>query len=366
MIRRISIAAAATLLLTAGAAGAAAPSGPRLAVVEYAGGPPRAEVKSVDENGADGMLLAGGGRRTRPLPLFLEAPSWSGDGGTLAFAGEGGKVAGSKDFVLDETQIFLVGADGSGLRPVPGTLEGRRPVLSPDGTRLAFTRVREHKREDRRGVDHVTYQSYSVWLDDLSTGRVTQLTPWRNRLMMVATSFSPDGSTLAVSRRRTARASSEVIAMPLGGGAPRVIARNATEGVFSPDGSRVAFLRLRLRTHVTGGRGKVATAAIEETTDLFVANADGSDPRRLTNTPRGIEVWPSWDPSGRRLAITRLVGGTEAGVLGFGDAVVEMNADGSCPTTVLTAKRAAYYGAVWQPGPGRGAGPIRCSSRSRR
>jgi Tol biopolymer transport system component len=177
---------------------------------------------------------------------------------------------------------------------------------------------------------------------------------------MFATSFSPDSSTLLVSRRKTARSNSEVLAMPLGGGGPRVIARNASEGVYSPDGSRIAFLRVRIRTHVTGGPRKVATAEIEETTDLFVADADGSHPRRLTDTPTGIEIWPSWDPSGRRLAITRLVGGTEAGLLGIGDSVVEMNADGSCPRTVLTGKRAAFYGATWQPGPGRAAGRISC------
>jgi TolB protein len=147
----------------------------------------------------------------------------------------------------------------------------------------------------------------------------------------------------------------------LDGGGSRVIARNAAEGVYSPDGSRIAFLRLRLGTHAVNGRnGRSGNVEIEQTTDLYAANADGSDPRRLTNTPRGVEIWPSWDPSGRRLAVTRLVGGTESGLLGFGDAVVEMNADGSCPRTVLRARGAAYFGATWQPGPGRAAGRFTC------
>jgi Tol biopolymer transport system component len=353
------------MLLATVPASAAVPPGPRLALVELAGGPLRVEVRSVDANGGQPLRLAGGGRRARPLPLPLEAPSWSGDGNTLAFAGIGGKVAGSQDFVLDESQIFLVGADGSGLRAVPGTLEGRRPVLSPDGTRLAFTRVKERKRKGPHGAERVTYQSYSVWLADLPTGAVTQLTPWRNGLRMAADSFTPDGSTLAVTRRK-GHGKSEVLAVSLNGGGSRLIARNASEVAFSPDGTRIAFLRFRQRTHAVSRRGKKAITEVEQTTDLFVADADGRNAKRLTKTPRGLEVWPSWDPSGSRLAVTRLVGGTEAGSLGFGDAVVEMNADGSCPTTVLTARLAAFYGATWQPGAGRGAGPISCSGRSRR
>jgi Tol biopolymer transport system component len=361
VIRRALIAAASLLLLNAAGAEADAPPGPRLAVVEYGVGPPKLVVKSVDAKGADPRHLAGGDRRARPLPLPGEPPSWSGDGGTLAFAGVGGKVAGSHDFVLDEPQIFLVGADGSDLRPVPGTLDGRRPVLSPDGTKLAFARLRERKRKGPHGAETIADRSSSAWLADLVTGAVTQLTPWRNGLTASPSSFSPDGSTLLLSRTKSSRARPEVVALRLDGGGSRVIARNAAEGVYSPDGSRIAFLRLRLGTHAVNGRnGRSGNVEIEQTTDLYAANADGSDPRRLTNTPRGVEIWPSWDPSGRRLAVTRLVGGTESGLLGFGDAVVEMNADGSCPRTVLRARGAAYFGATWQPGPGRAAGRFTC------
>jgi Tol biopolymer transport system component len=359
MIRRASILAAAMLLAAAGAASAAAPDGPRLAVAELSGKPARLEVKSVEENGGGALVLAGGRRHARPLPLPFEALSWSPDGGNLAFAGVGGKVAGSKDFILDESQVFLVGADGSDLRAVPGTLEGRRPVFSPDGTKIAFTRSKERKHEDSHGVEHVRYRSHSVWIEDLTTGVVTQLTPWRNGLTIAADSFSPDGAALAATRRRGPKAGSELVALGLDGGGSRVIARNGADGVYSPDGSRIAFLRVHISTHTTGRQGKSATAGIEETSDLFLARADGSDPRRLTKT-RGTEIWPSWDPSGHRLVVTRLTGGTEAGFLGFGDSVVEMNADGSCPTTVLTGKRVAFYGATWQPGPGRGADRISC------
>jgi len=58
--------------------------------------------------------------------------------------------------------------------------------------------------------------------------------------------------------------------------------------------------------------------------------------------------------------VTKVNTGTERGLFGFGDAVIEMNADGSCPTTILRDRNVAFYGATWQPGPGREAGPIAC------
>jgi Tol biopolymer transport system component len=146
--------------------------------------------------------------------------------------------------------------------------------------------------------------------------------------------------------------------MPLDGSSPTVIARHATDPVYSPDGRSIAFIRPRLRvTHLRTRRG--ATVRTETAASLFTMSADGSAVRRLTHARAGIDIWPSWDPSGRRLAYTHF-DPDYADTLGLGDAIVEINADGSCRTTVLTARRAAFFGAAWQPGPGREAGPIAC------
>jgi Tol biopolymer transport system component len=58
---------------------------------------------------------------------------------------------------------------------------------------------------------------------------------------------------------------------------------------YSPDGTRVAFLR-----DVEGRPDFV---------DYVVVNADGSDLRTVTKSPKPREAWANWMPDGRRLAI---------------------------------------------------------------
>ncbi len=55
------------------------------------------------------------------------------------------------------------------------------------------------------------------------------------------------------------------------------------EAVFSPDGSRIAFISDR-----------------DGNVELYVMNADGTDLRRLTSTP-GVEGSPSWTADGRQI-----------------------------------------------------------------
>lgn len=83
--------------------------------------------------------------------------------------------------------------------------------------------------------------------------------------------------------------------------------------------------------------------------------------RRLTNS-RSNDLFPSWDPSGERLAFVRYrPGHAELDEIGIGSALMQVNADGSCPSAVLGPSRGiGLYGAAWQPGPGREAGRIAC------
>ncbi|HET7485747.1 MAG TPA: hypothetical protein VFJ64_10295 [Solirubrobacterales bacterium] len=357
MFRRMMLAGGVLGVFALGAANAQAtvPEGPRLAFVRFAVEPLALEVVTSDSAGLQRQTVAGGSRRVRPLPTPLDALSWSPDGSLIAFSAlpEGIFSKGSR------TKIFVVGADGSGLREVAGTAGGLDPVFAPDGHTIAFSRNRERKRGTGHGGEKTVYESTTTWLADLNGAAPRRLTPWRDRLRISPTSFSPDGAVLALARTG-GRRFPELVAMHLDRSSSAVLARDATDGVYSPDGTEIAFLRPRERSRAHRSHGGRATAGVETTTDLFAMKADGSDPRQLTATPGKLELWPSWDPSGQRLAFARLRGGGLLGLIGFGDSIVEMNADGTCPETVLASRNFAFYGPAWQPGPSREAGRIDC------
>jgi len=80
----------------------------------------------------------------------------------------------------------------------------------------------------------------------------------------------------------------------------------ATGIAWSPDGKRIAY-----------------ALAEGESTQLHVANADGSSPKAVTDTPYGINSSPSWSPDGKRIAFVSNRGGSPQ--------IYVMNADGSSP-----------------------------------
>lgn len=335
-------------------AAADVPDGPRLAMVRW-DGTPSIDLIDTDDVGGARTTLVEGDLRLLPAPYPYDVPSWSPNGSTLAFTALTGPK-GSPFSLEPRTRIFVVSSDGSEARPVPGTRNGVSPVFAPDGHTIAFMARRiRHRKDNIEGDWEVTYKSAAIMLADLTATSKRRLTPWRDGLSAVPSSFSPDGTHLAASRRVEGRAT-EAVELELDSGEVRVLAHHAQEPVYSPDGSRLAFLREGERTRLDPD-GEV-TARFG---DLFTMRSDGSEQHRLTNTPKAAEFAPSWDPSGERLAFTRFRHPlTDAGFFGFGDAIVEVNADGSCPTNVLAAPRVLYFGAVWQPGPGREAGRIAC------
>lgn len=180
--------------------------------------------------------------------------------------------------------------------------------------------------------------------------------PARNGLFLFPASVSPDGETL-LATRLVGRRPGEAVSIRLSTGKTDLLLRHAVEPMFSPDGATIAMVRwrpLRLRDGTT-----------TETSDLFTIDADGGGLRRLTRTRRRDEVYPSWDPSGERLAFVRHPPAidklTDFEELGVGSKIVQMNADGSCPRTVLGRRPSTVlYGAAWQPGPEREGDRIAC------
>lgn len=359
----VLVLAAAALL--PGSVFAEVPAGPRLAVSVFRVYPNAGtEVLSVGPAGEAPLRLAGGPDGSVPGPQTESRPAWSPDGSLLAFAGSGDGTSG----------LYVARADGSRLGLLPGsgaTVRGGKevffqgdPVFTADGRALAVTaiqRVRgQFERPARRDPSEQELDvRFAIWAIPVDGSPSRPLTPWQRRAILQPGSFSPSGRTLVASAYDGR--STDVVALPVGVGAAekpglrggmRVLARSASEPVLSPDGSRLAFVRHRFRSRE---EARVSRSA------LLTMPAAGGAPEVLARARGGLR-WPNWDPSGQRLSFTRLSG--FGPVFGLeprqGNAVMQVNVDGSCLIRVLSTKRDLLFGAAWQPGPGREAGPIVC------
>jgi len=338
--------ATVVLLAFAGATTAVAgpvPDGPRLAYTRDGQSLPGEELLTTDPFAARSLSLY----RHPGAHHSFQHLSWSPNGTRIAFATHG--------FGLGE-QIYTVSAAGGAPREVSGTRWGFAPVFSPDGETIAFTR--ELFQEGSGAPEGIAYWSASIWLVDSGGGRPRQLTPWRNRLLLFPSSFSPDGTMLLAERAvELHKRFPEIVSVPVGGGPPSPVFKEGVEPVYSPDGTAIAFVRPR----DTGRLTRIDPDNVIGG-DLFVVHQDGSPPTRLTFTPNRREVHPSWDPSGERLAFIQWPAKPTlvAQERGTGSSIVEINADGSCRHRLLFTPGLAYREVAWQPGVGREAGPIAC------
>lgn len=321
MARAVSVSALVCLLLLSGTpqtAQAVAPEGPQITVLAHAGVEPGQDILTMGPSGES------------PQTVIKEAgwsrPSWSADGSLVTFGAYGewsGEVVGVAE------------ANDRGIRFFRhASLEGGSLVMAPNGRVVAYR-----------------YKG-SVWLLNVMSGSVRRALPSRSYAGLEPSSFSPDGSKLAGT---IGWGDSSAVAVDLRTGHVSLLAREASEPVYSPDESEVAFIRWK----------NWRTSAVDDGSppvDELRVSRVGTFPRsRLLRRSRKLLVGPSWDPSGQRLAFTRtrvIENGYDTPMKG--DALMAINADGTCLTRVYTDRETTLYGAAWQPGPGREAGPISC------
>ena len=331
----------ALLILGAGTTAAASPftpEGPALAFTALSTLKPRGfTVNTVGVGQGAHVLIRGSQHGVVPKPR--SGLAWSADGIWVAFAGSRGARSG----------IYVERADGTGLRFLRGTHGGKNPVFSPDGRRIAFSRA---------GFEAGFPLAETPWVADVSGSGAHRVADWQEKVEYLPTSFSPDGSTLAVTQSRFGSSLPKVLLIKLDGSrGVRLLAVRASEAAFSPDGSQIAFVKHTISRQL----------GIEIThQDLYVMNADGTEVSRLTNTHWIAEWQPSWDPSGQRISfishrISRdPIAALFDALLPFGSSVMQINADGTCRQKVISLWDAAIYSAVWRTGPGHEAGAIEC------
>jgi len=181
--------------------------------------------------------------------------------------------------------VFVANVDGTGVRQItPDGTDGFAARWSPDGSMLVY--------QQRNGA---TQEIGNLVVVDVATGEATQITdldPENYGLWFLSPSFSPDGQTIIFHMPRgpndDVSTRWDLWSVPVAGGEPTLVVRNASMGVYAPDGGTLAYLDSP-RGYWTSSR-------------LMVADVDGSDPRLLVQGDR-IE-FPRWSPDGTRIAYT--------------------------------------------------------------
>jgi TolB protein len=181
------------------------------------------------------------------------SPSFSPDGRRIAFARS---VGGGN------TEIFVVGRDGSGLRQLthsPGI--DTNPAWSPTGREIAFT-------SSRSGSPQI----YLMDAEGANLRRISMEGSYND-----GAAWSPDGTRIVYASRRNgggfAIATSDVVTLE-----SRLLASHAgshESPSFSPDGRKIAFLTRR------GAQSQI-----------FIMDSDGANLRQLTHS--GNNEAPSW------------------------------------------------------------------------
>jgi len=321
------VASLGLLLVFLGASLAATASGeqPRLLLSKVRASDEAADLVTVSAKGnGQRSLLAGRAGLRRGLSPG-ETSNWSPDGRLIAFS--------------SKRSIWVIGANGRGARRVPGTRGGYFPIFSPDGRTLAFTRSRKPR------LRNPIFGSSAIWLVDLETGEQRRLTALRDELEQFPTSFSPDGSTLLVTRISGGRSFDfELVAIRFDGRTSSLLVGRGSFGVYSPDGSRIVFMRYE--------------ESGQEAFDLYTVDASGEHLRQITDTPRLDEFDPSWDPSGNRIVYS-LAKFSSSGSEIKRASIWQVNGDGTCATEMLFERGFWLFGPSFQPGRG-GVGPLSC------
>jgi TolB protein len=157
------------------------------------------------------------------------------------------------------------------------------PMLSPDGTTLAFG-------SNRTG----TYQVYTCKLDGSKVAQLTDL-PGDTGLPI----WSPDGNKILFSSEIDH--DSEIFIMNADGSGQRRLTYQPgddSHAKFSPDGKRIIFNSARTSPDLS-------VPWTQQYLEIFTMNIDGSDIKQITDF-KAISTYPSFSPNGKKIAFRRI------------------------------------------------------------
>lgn len=186
---------------------------------------------------------------------YVDHPTWSPNGGEIAFASNAdGKF-----------HVYVINADGTGLHRLPGTSwNDDDPAWSPDGTTIAFDR----------------YRSWSGGGSDIYLMNADGTQPHRLASGLgYFPSWSPDGSSIV--SHGYADDDAHLFLTNVRGGQRQLTdgSCDETDPAFSPDGSTLAFAR--------NCRGRLGIAVAKVGRRIY----------RISAPQHGFDSYPSWRPT---------------------------------------------------------------------